>query len=307
MLTLRYCFSFSALPLILDDSTTALDPKVLFAFLFGSDKFHDYIGNLASATSASIGDSNVVTQLDARKLQKRRVARLAITLVERITPWVEEIEGGTPPAPDGPIAAAWKQQAEELCQTSFGYPLVKAIGEAYFLLATQYQGSMETGQGVPSISKWYSGQKAAMEQRKAELKNKRNQFSVGLKMVELQMKLKEALEKAETEEERAKIAKEAEEAAQEMMVKALWTTTVVDITSTLYEVCNMVFFDASVEKSVRKSRAKAVSELGTIWMNVPEPDKADEKDFKQLYEDAISIAVETLRRKEGSQRFDVDK
>ena len=131
---------------------------------------------------------------------------------------------------------------------------------------------------------------------------------MGLKMMELQLKLKEAMEKAETDEERNQIAKEAEEVATEMMMKALWTTTVVDITSTLYETCNMVFFDQSVDKAVRKSRAKALKQLGEIWMNIPEPEEGEEKDYRTLYEDAAMAAmVETLRRKEGSQRFDTNK
>ena len=107
------------------------------------------------------------------------------------------------------------------------------------------------------------------------------------------------MEKAQTDEERTKIAQEAEEVATEMMINALWTTCIVDITSTLYEACNMVFFDQSVGKSVRKSRAKALAQLGKIMMETPRPDNAEEKDFKQLYEEAAMAAmVETLRRKE---------
>lgn len=280
-------------------STPTVDPKIMFAFLFGSDKFNDYIGSLATATSASIGDSDLVTAIDARKLQKRRVTRLAIKLIKRLEPWVQENEGGTPPAENGPICQAWKEEAAELCKASFGHPLVKAIGEAYYLLATQYQGSIETGQGFPSISKWYAGKKAGMEQRRAATKNKVKQFSMGMKMMELQLKLKQEMEKAQTDEERTKIAQEAEEVATEMMINALWTTCIVDITSTLYEACNMVFFDQSVGKSVRKSRAKAVAQLGKIMMDIPRQENDEEKDFKQLYEEAAMAAmVETLRRKE---------
>lgn len=277
--------------------TPTVEPKVLFAFLFGSDKFGDIFGRLATATSTSVGDSEMVTEIDARKLQKRRVTRLASKLIERISPWLREAGDETN---DESVISAWKEEAEELCRTSFGYPLVKTVGEAYYLLALQFQGSTESGQGLPTLSKWYSGKKAGMEQKRNAFKNKRKQFSTGLRMMDLQAKLKEEMEAARTDAERAEIAREAEEAATEILVRALWTTTVVDITSTLYETCQMVFFDQSVDKNVRKQRAKAVEQLGKVWMDIPEPPNGGEgaTDYKDMYEEAaLAAMMETLRRK----------
>jgi hypothetical protein len=64
------------------------NPAILFAFLFRSDKFNDYIGRLAVATSASIGDSPKISLADARELQKRRILRLALKLASKLEPWV---------------------------------------------------------------------------------------------------------------------------------------------------------------------------------------------------------------------------
>jgi len=103
-----------------------LDPALLFAFLFGSDQFHDYIGRLSTATSASVGDSPKISLQQAHTLQKRRVTRLAVHLIAKITPWViEEQDGGDHSATE----AAWQAEAIELSKASYGYQLVTTIGK----------------------------------------------------------------------------------------------------------------------------------------------------------------------------------
>jgi DnaJ domain len=104
----------------------SLDPTLLFAFLFGSDQFSSYIGRLSTATSASVGDSPKISIKDASELQKRRVTRLAVVLIGKITPWVQaQPEDDTRSA----IEAEWIVDADTLSKTSFGYPLVTTIGK----------------------------------------------------------------------------------------------------------------------------------------------------------------------------------
>lgn len=62
-----------------------VDPALLFAFLFGSDKFGDYTGRLSTATSALVADSERIGAVEARVVQKRRVTRLALKLAERVS------------------------------------------------------------------------------------------------------------------------------------------------------------------------------------------------------------------------------
>lgn len=292
--------------------TPIVDAKTLYAFLFGSDKFRDIFGTLATATATAVGDSEKITAVEARKLQKRRVTRLAISLIERVTPWVklaqsqqQELKQYDPThaqaLDDDLIVQAWTRQAEDLSKTSFGHCLVQTVGQAYYLVAAMYEGSLESGQGLPSLSKWISGKKAKFNKQREMLKQRRQQLTVGLQMMDLQYNLQKEMAAATTDHEREQIARDAEEAAVEMVVRALWTTTVVDITSTLHETCHMLFFDQSVDKSERKLRAQAIRRLGKIWMEIPEPPESmdSEKNLKQMYEEAAFAAVtETLRRKE---------
>lgn len=98
------------------------DPSLLLAFLFGSDKFHDYVGRLATSTSAMLGDTTKLSMNDARILQERRVARLAKKLADRIQPWIEMNFEAT--------ESTWKAQTVELVKASYGWELLQVIGMA---------------------------------------------------------------------------------------------------------------------------------------------------------------------------------
>lgn len=98
-----------------------LDPAILFAFLFGSDKFNDYIGRLATATSASIGDSPKLDMVQARLLQQRRVTRLAVKLAQKLQPWVD--------GDHDLCKTLWSTEAAALSTASYGIQLVHTIGK----------------------------------------------------------------------------------------------------------------------------------------------------------------------------------
>ena len=285
------------------ETVAKVDPVVLFAFLFGSDKFNNYVGRLASATSATVGDSPKISVTKARTLQKRRVTRLALKLIEKVLPWTEVQKAGANAEVMQSIEAEWKQEAESLATASFGYEMVTTIGKLYELLATQYQGSVNSGQGLPSISKWAERQKATMDKKAYSNQNKMEQMKATVDMMQLQLQFKAKMEASQDADERDKLAKELEEASVGVYLRVLWTTTVVDITSTLHEVCHMVFFDQSVDKDTRMARSHAVKKLGQIWSSLPEPaGSKEEKDAKKLYEEAAFAAmVETVQRKDATQ------
>lgn len=96
------------------------DPSVLLAFLFGSDRFNEYIGRLSSSTSAMLGDTHKLSMEQARTLQERRCTRLAAILAAKIQPWVAEDYDA--------CKVMWKTEAESLCTANHGWELVQAIG-----------------------------------------------------------------------------------------------------------------------------------------------------------------------------------
>jgi hypothetical protein len=168
---------------------------------------------------------------------------------------------------------------------------------------------------MPSISKWAQAQKARMEQNRAKNKTRGQTFSAGMEMMKLQRDYEEKLQTTTNDLERAQLQAALEEAGSETMLKMLWTTTVVDITSTLYETCQMVFYDISVDKETRKRRARGVKKLGEIFQDCPEPtdtqiqapsssssSSSAKKSPKTLYEEAAFAAMlETMKQKDESK------
>ena len=275
-----------------------IDPTLLYAFLFGSDKFNEYVGRLATATSASVGDSHKISIETARVLQKRRLVRLAMTLISKIEPHVQAQADGVTP---GDIETEWTEEAKSLSQASYGYELLQCIGQTYNLMATMYQGSKDSGQGLPSVSAWAARQKAILDKKQSESKNTMGGVKAGVDMMKLQAELMAKMQEATTVDEREALEKELNDAAMGIMLRVLWTTTVVDVTSTLYEVTHMIFFDQAVPKETRWQRSEAVKALGSIFMAAPQPEHNGDQDLKHMYEDAAFAAMlETVKRRDAA-------
>ena len=119
--------------------------------------------------------------------------------------------------------------------------------------------------------------------------------------MKVQAEFQQKMQQAQNDGEKMQLQKEMEEAQQNTMLKVIWTTTVVDITSTIHETCQMVFFDKSVDKKVHAQRAHAVKNLGQIFQAVPEPPvpEGGKKDARHLFEEAaLAATVETMKRKD---------
>jgi len=273
----------------------SIDPALLFAFLFGSDKFNDYVGRLAMASSALTGDSPKISAIDARRLQQRRCARLAIKLANKLEDWTkEEYEL---------CKVQWQTEADELSKASYGSQMVHLIGQIYAVAAVQFLGALDSGIGTPSISQWASSQHAKMKKGRAKTKNQVDTIKAAMDTMQMQQKATAELAKAQTEEEKkaaeAKLAKEMHAG----MLNVFWTMTVVDITSTLHEAVQMVLFDQAVSLDVRKRRAHGIKKLGEIFSECPAPEGKDgegpEPDAQRLYEEAAFAAMlETIQRKD---------
>ena len=123
-------------------------------------------------------------------------------------------------------------------------------------------------------------------------------------MMKIHAEINEKMAKATTEEEKEELNQKLMNASLDVMLRVLWTTTVVDITSTIQETTQMVFFDTSVDAAVQKDRVAAVKTLGSLWMNMAQPvgDDSDAvKDARQLYEEAAFAAMlETVKRQDDA-------
>ena len=154
---------------------------------------------------------------------------------------------------------------------------------------------------MPSISEWASAQKARSKKAKAESKSQFDTMMATLDVMKIQSEYQQQLAQAATDDDKAKLEREMQKSVQAVMLKIIWTTTTVDITSTIHEACQMVFFDQSVDKDIRKRRAQAVQKLGEIFQAVPEPEypEGEKKDAKALFEEAsMAATLETIRRKD---------
>jgi hypothetical protein len=152
---------------------------------------------------------------------------------------------------------------------------------------------------MPSISKWAEAQKARSKKSKVETKGQFDTMMATLDVMKIQSEYQSQLAKAETDDDKMKLEREMQKATQAVMMKIIWTTTTVDITSTIFEACQMVFFDHSVGKEVRERRAHAVKNLGEVFQACPKPEDLEEKDVQSLFEDASMAAmVETMKRKD---------
>jgi hypothetical protein len=272
-----------------------IDSSLLFAFLFGSDKFHEYIGRLATGTSALLGDSNKLSIADARKLQKRRCTRIALNLTNKLECWISE------DVDDSECVSTWEQEAKDLSACSYGYELIKLLGQAYSLSATQFLGSMDSGIGMPSITKWAKSQKATMEKESTKKRSQIDSLEAGMNMVKLHVKAQEDIANAQTEEEKQKIVETLTKEELAVTLQVMWTITAVDITSTIHEACQMVFFNKASDGKIHKRLAKGVAKLGEVFLACPEP-KGRQNDPFKLYEEATFAAIlETIKRKEDAK------
>lgn len=161
-------------------------------------------------------------------------------------------------------------------------------------------GCVDSGIGMPSISEWAKNRQAYLEKGQMKTGGKIGVVKAGLDMMTLQQKFEKKRAEAKTDEERAAIDKELEEAASMTLLKVLWTVTSIDITNTLFETVQMLLHDVSVtDKEIRKQRAKALEALGQVFMDCPDPEAGKEKDAKQLYEEAAHAAMlELIKKKE---------